>query len=755
MIENNTREMTVMLIGSKGPSTLIIVGIFYNRRCTNLKQPLKILIADDSKIDREMLSKHLLAWGYQVYQAKNGKEVIETVGMVRPDLVILDGIMPEMDGYAVCEYLREHDTKTRTPVILITAYDKPEAVARAFAAGAEEYLTKPLYWDVLKYKLRRIFRTRNAEIALRKSEEKLQGIFHNVVAGISMLDEHGNCIYANQKMADLLGYSIDELYEITLRDTTPDEDWALTQERIGKMLTHEIKEYHVEKRYVRKDKTIFWGRLSASVVYNSANQIEYIIGVVVDITQFKNETEKLQASEERFRSFVENFPGIIYVKDKHSRTLFLSKQFAGMLHEQVESVLGKGNNDLFPPELASSMTTVDQEVLELQSGDYKLVEECFLDKGEKKWYDSYKFPILRQNEEPLIGGLKVESTERKRMDAQLQLQNKYLLALNQVTVHLLNRLDLDEVLAMVIQHATELFGKASGSLYLLQENGVDVELKYAVGREEEYLGITHSKEEGLVGRVFATGKLFIVENYQEWAGRIASSSFQHLGMVIGLPLLSGTKVVGACVILNEDGWQFTEEEKILMTRFIGLISIAYDNALLYQQAQEEISERKIVEEKLRYMSMHDSLTGLYNRTYFAEEMQRIAAGQYSSIGIIVADVDGLKKINDTLGHACGDDLIITAAHFLQKSCRNSDVVARIGGDEFVIFLPEVEENIVGEICQRIKDPLACYLVPATGECLRLSIGWAVSSSQGTDIYEVFKEADANMYRDKLAGKSKG
>ena len=598
-----------------------------------MTEPLKILIADDSKIDRQMLFNNLTEWGYQVYAAINGKEVIEMVDRVQPDLLILDGIMPEMDGYAVCEYLRDIE-KNKVPVILITAYDKPEAVARAFAAGAEEYLTKPLHWDIFKYKLQRLFKNRNAEIALRKSEEKLR------------------------------------------------------------------------------------------------------------------------VSEERFRSFVENFPGIIYVKDKDSRALFLSKRFAGMLHEEMETIVGKNNNELFSPEVAHSMTVNDQEVLSLAPGEYQLVEQSFLDNGKRRWYDSYKFPILRNGEEPLIGGLKVESTERKHMDAQIKLQNKYLLALNEVTFQLLNRLDLDDVLAMVIKQATDIFGKSSGALYMLQENGLDVELKFAIGRDAQYIGAVYSKDGGVIGKVLATGKPLIIQNYQTWEGRRDLPQFKHFGVVIGLPLLSAKKVVGVCVILNEEGWEFTEEEKLLLKRFIGLSSIAYDNAFLYKQAQEEITERRIMEEKLRYVSMHDSLTGLYNRTYFAEEMKRIAGGHYSSVGIIVADVDGLKAVNDTFGHAFGDDLIIAAGELLKNSCRQSDVVARIGGDEFVVFLPEVQAKTIEEICQRIEDPMICYPVPSIGECLRLSIGWAVSNHQGRDIYEVFKEADANMYRDKMAGKAK-
>jgi diguanylate cyclase (GGDEF)-like protein/PAS domain S-box-containing protein len=589
----------------------------------------KILIAEDSKLERQILCNNLVSWGYQVYEAVNGKEAIEMFDAVEPDLVILDGIMPEMDGYAVCEYLQEYRKRSKTPIILITAYDNEEAVERAFVAGAGEYLTKPVYWNVLKYRLKRILLARQAEIALGKSEEKLQGILNNAVVGIAMLDNRGNCIYANQKIADMLGYSIEELSIINLKQVIHPDDWSSTLERAKKVLNKERQEYHSERRYVRKDQSIFWARLSASVVYDEDHEIKCIIGILIDIT------------------------------------------------------------------------------------------------------------------------------DRKVMDAQISLQNQYLLTLNEVSLQLLNRLDLDDVLAMIVTHAVKLFDNASGSLYLVKPNGnsTEVELKFAVGLEENYIGATQHKEKGIIGEVFATGKTIIVNDYQKWEKRISCHNVDYNGVFIGMPLFSDQNVVGVIYIfIDEPGWACTEEQKFLLERFIGLASIAYDNAVLYKMAQEEIAERKLVEEKLRYMSMHDSLTGLYNRTYYEEELQRIAKARYASVGVIICDVDGLKAVNDTLGHAFGDALIITAAIALRQACRKGDTVSRIGGDEFVVLLPEAEIKEIQEVCQRIGEKMRRCGTKTNGKFVRLSVGWAFHNGPGLDMKALLKEADKKMYDDKMLHK---
>jgi diguanylate cyclase (GGDEF)-like protein len=224
--------------------------------------------------------------------------------------------------------------------------------------------------------------------------------------------------------------------------------------------------------------------------------------------------------------------------------------------------------------------------------------------------------------------------------------------------------------------------------------------------------------------------------------------------MIGLPLFCAGRVVGMIhIILNEVGQMFAPEEQLLLERFAGLASIAYDNAFLYNQAQTEIAERKLIEEKLRYMSLHDALTGLYNRTYFEVELARIADGRNKSVGIIVCDLDGLKKVNDALGHAFGDALIIAAGDALKKSFRKSDMVARIGGDEFVILLPEADQAAMEAAEERMREQVSNY-PEVNGEKLSISMGWAVGKVPGNDLRKLFERADKKMYLDKFSKKFK-
>ncbi|MFZ5596363.1 MAG: sensor domain-containing diguanylate cyclase/phosphohydrolase [Bacillota bacterium] len=169
----------------------------------------------------------------------------------------------------------------------------------------------------------------------------------------------------------------------------------------------------------------------------------------------------------------------------------------------------------------------------------------------------------------------------------------------------------------------------------------------------------------------------------------------------------------------------------------------------YVSVSTDISERKLVEEQLKYLSLHDPLTGLYNRAYFEEEMRRLKVGRQHPVSIIVTDVDGLKLVNDTMGHDAGDALLIATAGILKESLREGDVVSRIGGDEFAILLPNSDEATVQGVCERIRNSLSKYNTDNQSPPLSISIGCATGSDSSVSIDVLFKEADNNMYREKL------
>jgi diguanylate cyclase (GGDEF)-like protein/PAS domain S-box-containing protein len=161
----------------------------------------------------------------------------------------------------------------------------------------------------------------------------------------------------------------------------------------------------------------------------------------------------------------------------------------------------------------------------------------------------------------------------------------------------------------------------------------------------------------------------------------------------------------------------------------------------------DISERKRSETKLRYLSTHDMLTGIYNRAYFDEELDRLTKGRKFPVSIVMADVDGLKEANDQRGHAAGDELLKHTAEVFKGAFRREDVAARIGGDEFAALLPNTDESALVEAMERLHQHLTLKNAEHLGNPLSLSIG-AATAKNGEELIAAWRMADQRMYRQK-------
>jgi diguanylate cyclase (GGDEF)-like protein/PAS domain S-box-containing protein len=165
----------------------------------------------------------------------------------------------------------------------------------------------------------------------------------------------------------------------------------------------------------------------------------------------------------------------------------------------------------------------------------------------------------------------------------------------------------------------------------------------------------------------------------------------------------------------------------------------------------DISSRKAAETKLTYLSNHDSLTGLYNRTYFDISFERAAQSGSFPLSIIVADLDGLKQVNDTQGHGAGDRLIKDAANILQMAFRGDDIIARTGGDEFVVLLQGMDAEEAAAALARIRSCEETFNRTLDGPPVKISLGAATALS-GKGASQALREADARMYAEKALRK---
>ena len=213
--------------------------------------------------------------------------------------------------------------------------------------------------------------------------------------------------------------------------------------------------------------------------------------------------------------------------------------------------------------------------------------------------------------------------------------------------------------------------------------------------------------------------------------------YKHLWNTI----LAGEVWHGELINRRKDGSTYIEEQTITPLRN------AFGKVTHFIAVKQDITERKLADEELRSLSIHDSLTGLYNRGFFMEEMVRIERGRDFPVSIVMADIDGLKQVNDTNGHAAGDALIKRVAQVLAKAFRAEDVVARIGGDEFAILLPATTTTAAEISLQRVRQVIHKHNTSGTDMPIHISLGMSTAEKTGL-LATALKEADANMYREK-------
>ncbi|SIQ00955.1 HD domain-containing phosphohydrolase [Halanaerobium kushneri] len=234
-------------------------------------------------------------------------------------------------------------------------------------------------------------------------------------------------------------------------------------------------------------------------------------------------------------------------------------------------------------------------------------------------------------------------------------------------------------------------------------------------------------------------ELIIIENLEELDNQADPEKIllkeQNVNSLIVVPIFISDELYGFF------GFDLVESEMDFNQAKINQLKIFAD--VITRAISKHLDNLKIKE-----LSYYDSLTGLYNRRFFEVEMERLDSQRQLPLSIIMADLNGLKIINDSYGHKKGDQMLNKAAEVLKSSLREEDILARQGGDEFIILLPQTDQNGTAKIIQRIKKKTAA--VKNLELPLSIALGQATKTNSEEDIEEIIRQADNQMYENKLS-----
>lgn len=322
-------------------------------------------------------------------------------------------------------------------------------------------------------------------------------------------------------------------------------------------------------------------------------------------------------------------------------------------------------------------------------------------------------------------------------EVRLRQRNQEMETLYQTSLEITALSDLSALLNDIVRRACALLEVSSGALHLARPEEGMLEMVVGYQTPAHWIGIKFGADEGMAGRVFQTRKPLIVQDYQTWERRIGAFGDSPARGSLGIPIIVHDDVIGVLVLMDRRVRTFSEDEVRLVSMFAGQAAVAIENSRLYAKVQQ--------------MAISDGLTGLYNRLFFDAELARLNQGRDFPVSIIIVDLDNMKTTNDTLGHAAGDELLKNVARLLRETFRAADIIARTGGDEFGMLLPNTDASAAGQMAVRIRTKVSEYNLAHPDLPIQLSLGAATAEPGKSG--EALIAADRSMYAEKAARKS--
>ena len=326
--------------------------------------------------------------------------------------------------------------------------------------------------------------------------------------------------------------------------------------------------------------------------------------------------------------------------------------------------------------------------------------------------------------------------ENARLFAEEQRRARYLAFLNNISKTAISSQNADQMLAEIVGEIQKNFKYCHIGIGILDYATKDIEIKAEAGTTARALGRRVPLGAGLVGRVARSNEMALVQNT---SGDHPAALLEDSKSVLCIPIAYGESMLGVLNVESRQENAFGQQEVLILRTLADLLATALHNAYVFQKLQQQ--------------SITDGLTGIKTRRFFLEALQsewKRASRSGRPFSVVLADLDKFKEVNDGLGHLEGDLVLARVGRLLEQKCRQSNVVARYGGDEFVILMPETTLDQAQVLSERLRLWLATD--PMLNERhITGSFGVATFPLHGATAEDVLRVADAGMYVSKHGG----
>ncbi|PTU31566.1 hypothetical protein CJD38_09570 [Stenotrophobium rhamnosiphilum] len=590
-----------------------------------------------------------------------------------------------------------------------------QALHDVFQARREQAITTDELFET-------VMQLKQVNLKLDESERRFRMSVEYAPNGQATVDLNGRWLIVNQSLCKMLGYGEAELLQKTFQEITHPDDIERDLEHVKNLLAGRQVSYRMEKRYFCKSGAILHAQLDVALLRSPLGAPLHFIVQIQDISERINATIATENAERRFRRMIED------VKDYAIINLdingLVSSWNEGARHikgYQAHEIIGRHFSCFHQVEdIANNRPNAALKMAE-ENGHFQ-EEGLRIRKDGSVFWASVLITAIHDTDGTLLGYSKItrDLTERRHAEEVIAQANGLREAIMHAAPCSIIATDPDGVITSINPAAERMLWYASEDLVGKQTTMI-IHDEHEVAARSKELSAKYKKkiETGFEAFVYEAREDVVEEH--EWTYIRKNGSRLSVQLAVSALRDSNQKI-------------------------IGFLSIAYD-----------ITQRKYREEYTRHVALHDDLTGLPNRALLKDRINvaiESAKRNHKKVGVMMLDLDHFKRINDTLGHHVGDELLKVVADRLVKALRKSDTAARMGGDEFVVVTPDMSDD-------KNADFIANTLVKAISAPIKIgmhelivtpSIGVSCFPDDGEEANTLIKYADAAMYQTKASGR---